>query len=546
MRLTLAFSILTLASAWVNPSINMGRNPVVRFGAPLHVLADPSNEVSINPDPATSSVELTINVTGEQTKNAYDRVITETSKNIDIPGFRKGSKIPANVIESVLEGGNGQAPGGKNMLRKQALKQLVGLVETVLQDHPTIDPIGQPDFVQNEEILVQMFTPGEPMQLVVKTDIWPTISWKDAKPDSKVYEGLEASYTRKPFNQAKMDQAVKDLKDRQAKLSPKGDANAVLEMGDACVVNMVGYMADADGNKGEPLPNAASGDQVDVVMETGKYMEGLVEGIIGAKVDDVREVKVTFPPFLKDKTLAGKTAIFEVTILSVDTRTLPELDDEFANAIRPGLTKEGLMEEIKTAVDSEDAKVFTAARNTALEKALAEKIEMVVPDTLITMQCREKYAVMLTEMRDNGTPDAEIKKLVTPENFEKYKEVARGGIERDLKASMAVEEIAKIENIRVAPDEIEEQMANLKKEVAQSGEEFDEQQMRAKVEATLLRSQVMDYLAGKATLDVKFEEEGDFDEDLMNNIMEEQAERERARVAEVAQAAAAEEAKQEQ
>ena len=86
MRLTLAFSILTLASAWVNPSINMGRNPVVRFGAPLHVLADPSNEVSINPDPATSSVELTINVTGEQTKNAYDRVITETSKNIDIPG----------------------------------------------------------------------------------------------------------------------------------------------------------------------------------------------------------------------------------------------------------------------------------------------------------------------------------------------------------------------------------------------------------------------------------------------------------------------------
>lgn len=103
----------------------------------------------------------------------------------------QGSKIPANVIESVLEGGNGQAAGGKNLLRKQALKQLVGLVETVLSDHPTIDPIGQPEIVQNEEILVQMFTPGEPMQLIVKTDVWPTISWRDAKPDAKVYEGLE-------------------------------------------------------------------------------------------------------------------------------------------------------------------------------------------------------------------------------------------------------------------------------------------------------------------------------------------------------------------
>ena len=216
---------------------------------------------------------------------------------------------------------------------------------------------------------------------------------------------------------------------------------------------------------------AASGDQVDVVMETGKYMEGLVEGIVGAKIDDVREVKVVFPPFLKDKTLAGKTAIFDVTVLSVDTRTLPELDDEFANAIRPGLTKEGLMEEVKNAVDAEDAKEFTAVRNKALEAALADKVSMVIPDTLITMQCREKYALMLTDMRDNGTPDAEIKKLVTPENFEKYKEIARPNIERDLKESMAVEEVAKFENIRVAPEEIEEQMANIKKEVAQSGDE---------------------------------------------------------------------------
>ncbi|GMH49654.1 hypothetical protein TrRE_jg3675 [Triparma retinervis] len=509
----------------------------------IGVLADAPNEVEIKPDAETSSVELTINVTGEQTKNAYDRVVVDASKNMDIPGFRKGSKIPANVIESVLEGGNGQASGGKNLLRKQALKQLVGLVETVLSDHPTIDPIGQPEIVQNEDILVQMFTPGEPMQLIVKTDVWPTISWVDAKPDAKVYEGLEASYSRKPFNQGKYEQALKDLKDRQAKLAPKGDASAVLEMGDACVVNMVGYMADESGGKGEPLPNAASGDQVDVVMETGKYMEGLVEGIVGAKVDDVREIKVVFPSFLKDKTLAGKTAIFDVTVLSVDTRTLPELDDEFANAIRPGLTKDGLLEEVKNAVDSEDAKEFTAARNKALEGALASKVSMVIPDTLITMQCREKYALMLTDMRDNGTPDSEIKKLVTPENFEKYKDIARPNIERDLKASMAVEEVAKFENIRVAPEEIEEQMANIKKEVAQSGEEYDEQQMRGKVEATLLRNQVMDHLASLAEISVTYEEEAEFDEELMDEIMEKQAAAERERVEKIARAAEEEEKK---
>ena len=65
---------------------------------------------------------------------------------------------------------------------------------------------------------------------------------------------------------------------------------------------------------------------------------------------------------------------------------------------------------------------------------------------------------MLTEMRDNGTPDAEIKKLVSPENFEKYVDVSRDGITRDLKASLAVEEIAREENIRVDPQEVEEQV----------------------------------------------------------------------------------------
>ena len=68
--------------------------------------------------------------------------------------------------------------------------------------------------------------------------------------------------------------------------------------------------------------------------------------------------------------------------------------------------------------------------------------------------------------------------------------------------------------------------------------------MRGKIEATLLRNQVMDFLASSAKLDVKYEEEGEFDEDLMNEIMEKQAEAERERVAKVAEAAAEEEAKQ--
>ena len=74
------------------------------------------------------------------------------------------------------------------------------------------------------------------------------------------------------------------------------EEGATLSMGDACTVNMVGYMAEADGKtKGDPLPNTASGDNVEIVLGDGLYMEGLVEGIVGAKVGDSRTVYVAFP-----------------------------------------------------------------------------------------------------------------------------------------------------------------------------------------------------------------------------------------------------------
>ena len=73
---------------------------------------------------------------------------------------------------------------------------------------------------------------------------------------------MTGKYTRKPFNQARLDQALKDLAERYATTEPAPEGK-VLEMGDACIVDIVGYMAADDGvSKGEPLPAAASGDNV--------------------------------------------------------------------------------------------------------------------------------------------------------------------------------------------------------------------------------------------------------------------------------------------
>ena len=120
---------LVPAVAWTPTSLPLSRaySPH-RAASPrtptyLSVLASPSGIVAIEKNESTSSVEVTIGATPEQTKDAYDRVIIDASKNLSIPGFRKGSKIPANVIESVME-----KSGGRAFLKKQALKQLLSTV----------------------------------------------------------------------------------------------------------------------------------------------------------------------------------------------------------------------------------------------------------------------------------------------------------------------------------------------------------------------------------------------------------------------------------
>jgi trigger factor len=225
--------------------------------------------------------------------------------------------------------------------------------------------------------------------------------------------------------------------------------------------------------------------------------------------------------------LAGKKALFDVTVLEASKRSLPEVTDEFANEVRTGLTAESLRAELQKAVDSEDAKEYAPARNAAIAKALAQVLDVEVPDTLVTKQAREKFAMMMTDMRNGGVSDEEIKKQISPENFLKYKEIVKDDITKDFKVSMATDEIARLEGIEVPDHLVQEQMEAIKQEAAESKEDFDEGQYRTRVEATLRRQAVMDYLADHAELEVQFvNEDGEFDEALMEKLASESLARE--------------------
>jgi trigger factor len=238
-----------------------------------------------------SAVQVTIPVPGSATKAAYEKACDELCRTVTIPGFRKGAKVPPQVLEQSMA-----AKGGRYALKAQAISELLAqLLEPALKEEHGVEPLGTPVLKTPVEEMAKDFVPGEDLELVVKCDVWPDIVWKKIEGQEKPYIGLTGTYERKSFDKVKFNKALNDLKERYAMLEPIDDANHELQMGDACVVNMEGFMATADGQKGEPLPNAASGDRVEVVLGPGRYMTGLVEGLVGAKVGDTRIVSVRFP-----------------------------------------------------------------------------------------------------------------------------------------------------------------------------------------------------------------------------------------------------------
>ena len=241
-----------------------------------------------------SCVRVTLEVPGSATKAAYEKVCTELSKTIELPGFRKGSRIPPQVLEQAMS-----AKGGRNALKTQAINTLLSeLIESAIKEEHGLEPIGQPALETEAEELAAGFVPGDDFEMAVKCDVWPDIQWETqegATDPEKPYIGMTGSYKRKPFDKSKMDKALSDLKEKYVTLEVIEDKEYELQMGDACTVNMEGYMADAEGKKGEKLPEAASGENVEVVLGEGRYMTGLVEGLVGAKVSETKEVTVTFP-----------------------------------------------------------------------------------------------------------------------------------------------------------------------------------------------------------------------------------------------------------
>lgn len=411
------------------------------------------------------------------------QVVKDLQKRAAIPGFRAG-KVPRKVVLSHF---------GKATVTASAVEEVIQHTVQQALSSLSVSAIGQAQLAEDVEEIVAKFQPDGPLSFAIKVDVWPEANLTGD------YKGLTISAEETAFDETIVDEALEQARRREAftVLSP---ADAVAEEGRVAVGSLVGFYRNADGSRGEPLPDIASGESVEIKLRSGQYMAGFVEGILGMKAGDVRDVPVEFPAESARPELRGVKAIFEVTVAALKDEVLPELNDDFAKAASEHSTLEELRADIRKRLGEEKDGANEAAVNKALEAALVDITEVTLPETLIEEQAKTKFATMMTDFKTKGNmSDEQIKSMITQESFAAYKKSAHKNIVKSLTSNLAISKIAQLEGLEAEPAEVEEQMALIKAEM--KGKPLDDEaSVRDKVVGQVLRQKVLKMLRESANV----------------------------------------------
>ncbi|KAL1526621.1 hypothetical protein AB1Y20_015325 [Prymnesium parvum] len=433
-----------------------------------------------------SAVAIDINVPEKLSKDIHMKVIGELSKTASIPGFRKGKVPPAAVVSAL----------GMKKVKSATIEQIidVGLQQSGAQVQ--LQTIGEARLEEDIEKLEDRYRIGEAISFTVVVDVYPQVPLTEAD-----YVGFSVSVQDVPFNQEAYDRALNKLRDQHATLVDVEEGVGA-QMDNQLLVNMNGFFANADGSKGEALPQIAGGEGVTVRLQPGKFMYGLVEGLTGIKKGETRTISVTFPPRTSAPQLAGKQAVFEVECLELYRRELADVNDEFANKVKSGMTWAELDEKLREGVDNEVEEVKTKLVHQELQKAIVSILpdSFEVPETLLEQVAKERFAMMLSDMREQGATDDDLKDIITIENYERYKKISQAMNEAQVKGDFALKHIAQQQGLVITRNRVDEEVMALQRGALQRGEKFKESEVRPKVEAQLEKDMVLEWLRERATI----------------------------------------------
>ncbi len=419
-----------------------------------------------------SRLALEVGVPAGRCKASYEAAVERLSRSVRLPGFRKG-RVPKPVLLQQI---------GPLRVKASALEDLVDSVLRDAVEQEKVEVLGQPSLSGNFEELLEKFDPAKELVVTLEMDVAPTPTLKSTK-------GLSAEAESVAYDPARVDELLDQSRRQLATLVPVSDRAAA--MGDVAVVSFSGVFSD---DKSAIEGGSANG--LDVELEEGRMISGFVEGVVGMKPGDKKDVDCQFPDDYPEETCRGRKALFSISLDELKGRELPALDDAFAQQASDKKTLSELREDLESRLKQDAEQRQKNNRHEALLKALVDQLEVELPESLIKEEINSLLQETAAQMAQQGM---DVKKLFTPETVQNLAQASRGEATERLQRSLALKALAKAEGISVADKDLEAKIKEVSAGFSDTNK-IDPQRLRDAVAEDLLRETLLSWLEENAKL----------------------------------------------
>lgn len=377
-----------------------------------------------------SQVELTVEVGSEVVRPAIIKAYNEMKKEFNVPGFRKG-KVPRAMIEKMY---------GVEVFFNKAVDFI-------------IDDTLQKAIEENEIKIAARIREGELSVVEMTTESMKYTANVTIKPEVQIgeYKNLTVEIAKAEVTEEEVDTAVTAEAQKNAREITVTDR--AVEPQDKVTIDFEGFV------DGEAFEGGKATDH-SLVIGSKSFIDTFEDQLIGKKIGEEVEVNVNFPTEYHAENLAGKPAMFKVTVKEIKAQELPEINDDFAADVSEFETLAEYKANIKARLEKEKAEQRTTEiENKSIELAV-ENASVTIPEAMIEEQTDRSVQQFEGRMSQQGLELAQYLQF-TGQDMNAFRENFKKDAEYQLRSRLVLEKIVEIENITVTAEDIDAKIEEL-------------------------------------------------------------------------------------
>ena len=373
--------------------------------------------------------KLTIEVPAEEVEKALQAAYLKERGKISLPGFRKG-RVPRQMIEKMY---------GPEVFYDEAANRMISEAYAKAYDECELELVSQP------KIEITQLEKGKEFIFTAEVAVKPEVKLGE-------YKGLKVDKVSTRVTQKEVDEEIDKERERNARTIDVTD-RAVQDK-DQITLDFEGFVDGVafEGGKASDYP---------LTIGSGAFIPGFEDQLIGANIDEEKEINVTFPEEYQAKELAGKAAVFKCTVHSIKTKELPELDDEFVSDVsEKSETVDAYKAEVKAKIKERKENEGKQKReDQSVEQAVANA-EMDIPEAMISFQSRQMVDDFARRIMQQGMTMEQYFQF-TGLSEEKMMEEFKPEAEKRIRTRLTLEAIVAAENIEVSEERLDEELQKM-------------------------------------------------------------------------------------